>query len=148
MSPTDGWPFYLLASLLVLLLLRLLRVADTASSTRRPAADTGDKSPSRWFRGRKLDKLASTTALSRANTELFHSKIDELQAHRDLEQLVADLQPPAESPVTRTPPAITTNTAALTLAEIEQLLAVVEVDQHGRAEILRLAAARLAEKCS
>jgi hypothetical protein len=147
MFPTDAWPFYLLSCLLVLLLLRLLRVADAACSTPRPAADAAPQQVGRWFRGRKLDKLASTTALSRATTEMFHSKIDELQARHDLEQLVTDLQPPAETPAREAAPT-PTNAAALTLVQIEQLLAVVEMEQHTRADLLRLAAARLAEKRS
>jgi len=147
MFPTNGWPFYILACLLVLVLLRIFRLADTgACSTPQTPADTRPRP--RWFWGRKLDKLASTTALSRAHTELFHSKIDELQARHDLERLVADLQPPVDTPPPRNPPPAPTNAAALTLAEIQDLLAVVDIDQQTRADLLRLAAARFAEKRS
>jgi hypothetical protein len=92
-------------------------------------------------------RLASTTALSRAYTELFHSKADEIQARHDLEQLVADLEPPAET-APRQPVDDTPNSAALTLPEIQDLLAVIDIDDRTRADLLRLAAARLAEKRS
>jgi hypothetical protein len=148
MLATDSWPFYLLACLLVLLLLRVLRVADAASSTPRAPTETPTRSPIGWFRARKLDKLASTTALSRAHTELFHSKIDEIQAYHDLQRLVAELQPAGVARPSQQTGAPPTNRAALTLSEIQDLLTVLNLEEDTRADVLRLAAARLAEKRS
>jgi hypothetical protein len=79
---------------------------------------------------------------------LFHSKIDEIQAYHDLQRLVAELQPAAiATPPLQTgaPPA---NRAALTLSEIQDLLTVLNLEEDTRADVLRLAAARLAEKRS
>ena len=148
MFPSDTWLYYLLACLLVLLLLRILRVADTARPAPRAPAATATRSPISWFRARKLDKLASTTALSRAHTEFFHSKIDELQAFHDLQRLVAELEPTGETTPPRQAGAPPTNRAALTLTEIQDLLAVLNLEEQTRADVLRLAAARLAEKRS
>jgi len=135
----------------IIFVLRLVRWARLNTPAASPA-ETAPPSPTLrrclWGPARKIEKIAETTALTRAHAELFHSKIDEVQARHDLDRLVAELHPPAAAPPAHQPPAAANNPAALTLPEIQQLLAVLDLDEDTRTDLLRLVTARLAEKRS
>lgn len=99
-----------------------------------------------WGRARKLEKLNQSTALVRAEAELFHSKIDHVQAHHQFERLVAELRPPVPAVPARPAPGVG-NPASLTLPEIEQMIAAMpEINPEVRRALLQLLAARLQEK--
>ena len=149
MPGTDGFPFYIFLGVIGLLLLRFFRVVYTCTPSGPeppPAAPPG--SPASWWRSRTITKIASCTALARARAELFHCKIDEVQAQHDLDRLVAELQPPVAADPPHQPPAVANNPVALTLPEIQQLVGVLDLDEDTRTDLLRLVTARLAEKRS
>jgi hypothetical protein len=119
---------------------RLVRIGRYAS----PAATEPAPSPpprALWGKARKLRIFNEDAALTRAETEYLTSSTERLQAKANLDRLSAELAPPPAAPTPQ--PAIQ---PSLTLAEIEQLLRLVDLDHDTRTELLRVATALIAEK--
>jgi hypothetical protein len=95
-----------------------------------------------WGKARKVRLFSEDAALARAETEYLTSATDRLQARVTLDRLTAELDP---APAAEPPPAPVTP-AALTFAEIDNLLHLVDLDEQTRADLMRLAAALIAEK--
>jgi hypothetical protein len=136
-------------ALAVVIVARIVRIARLTSPVgdSAPVQSVGPAPTVRrcwWGPARKLERLADTTAVVRAEAELLHSRIEHVQASHQLEVLVAEINPVAVTRAISQPPP--SSVAALSLPEIQELLAVIELDPRVRAELLQLAAARIAEK--
>jgi len=141
-APEFLYPLLALAALVVIVS-RLIRVARQGAPTTfdTPTRATPPARRPLWGPGRKLEKLNQNTALVRAEVELAHSTIDQLQARHNLNRLMVELAPP--------PPArqlAQAAVAALTLAEIRAVLASVDMPRELRATLLELLEATANEK--
>lgn len=131
---------------MIILISRLVRWARLLSSG-SPSDHTAPTAPRRclWGPGRKLNKLTQTTALVRAEAELLHSTIDQVQAKHNLDQLMRELTPPAAS---RHVPEQLAGAAvpSLTLQEIGAVLASVDMPAELGAALFQLLQATANEK--
>jgi hypothetical protein len=135
--------FALLLWLAVLgLISRLIRIARHVSPA---ATDAAPPAPARalWGKARRLRIFSEDTALARAETEFLTTSSDRLQAKANLDRLAAELAPAPPPPAPHPTPA-----AALTAAEIENLLHLLDLEQPLRAQIMQLVASAIRDKRS
>jgi hypothetical protein len=126
-------------ALIVLWVLRWARLNAEAGGATPPGA-----MPARrplWGPARKLEKLHETTAIVRAEADLYATTIDQVQARHNLHRLQAQLAPP---PPGRTP--AESAAASLTLPEVRAVLASIDMPRELRAVLLELIEAAINEK--
>lgn len=133
----------LLGLAVVVIFSRLVRLARLSAPTQANTVSSPARTRRpRWGPARRLDKLNQNSALARAEAELIHHTIDQVQARHDLDRLMRELAPApvAAGQVARAA------VPSLTLAEIRALLISVDMPAELRTTLLQLLEATAHEK--
>ena len=158
-APDEGLPYRMAAAVLTaVVVIRALYLALPPSITspsdqlmpgaRREQAEPEPIAPRRWWPTRE-DRLVRAVSLVRAETDLILSKTDAAnaslqfaRARAELAAVLRQLQPSAPSEPTRTAG------SPLSLAEMEELLSLIDLDDRQRAVLDELIEARIQERSS
>jgi len=131
---------------IVIIISRLIRWARLCTPTGLDTQPSQTPPPIRrplWGPGRKLDKLNQNTALARAEAELLHTTIDQVQAQHSLDRLMTELAP-ALMPARHVPDGAAL--PSLTLPEIRAVLASIDMPGELRGTLFQLLEATANEK--